>query len=443
MRGPLAGRFIVLGVTGSIAAYKAAEIVRGLTTEGADVQVLMTPTAAHFIGPLTMETLSRRPVMLDPLELLADRRISHIVAADAADAIVVAPATARWLGAMANGLADDVVTATCLASAAPVIVAPAMDGEMYTHPATRANVERLRGFGYSIVEPEIGLLASGQSGQGRLAEPGRILAAIRSAVQDAAVRAPDPAQRPPVPVVVADRDLDGWHLLITAGGTAEPIDPVRFIGNRSSGKMGVAVAESALARGARVTLIHGTTSVPLPETASLVHAPTAAEMADAVMSTLPTADALVMAAAVADFRPRIASDTKLARAGGLTLELEPTDDILAAAVAEARAAHQRIVIVGFAAETGSLVRASHKAVRKGVDMLVANDVSETGSGFSADTDRVTIIVPGRHPEAWPLMTKRQVAERLIDRIRTIAAENGASSTDRRPEEIATHPGVTR
>ncbi|MBA2571146.1 MAG: phosphopantothenoylcysteine decarboxylase, partial [Chloroflexi bacterium] len=166
---PLEGRLVVLGVTGSIAAYKAAEIVRAFVAEGADVQVLMTPTAARFIGPLTMETLSRRPVMLDPLELLPDRRIGHIVAADAADVIVVAPATARWLGAMANGLADDVVTATCLASTAPVIIAPAMDGEMYAHPATRANVDRLRGFGYTLIDPEVGSLASGQSGHGRLA----------------------------------------------------------------------------------------------------------------------------------------------------------------------------------------------------------------------------------------------------------------------------------
>ena len=261
---PLAGRLVLLGVTGSIAAYKAAELVRLLMAAGADVQVLMTHTAAAFIGPLTLETLSRRPVMLDPLELLPDRRIGHIVAADSADAVVVAPATARWLGAMANGLADDVVTATCLATTAPVIVAPAMDGEMYGHPATQANVARLRSYGYAIVEPGSGPLASGSVGVGRLAELPDIVAAVTGALADRPIREPDAARRPPLLAAAHPQDLAGWHVLVTAGGTAEPIDPVRFIGNRSSGKMGVAIAEAALARGARVTLVAGTTSVPLP-----------------------------------------------------------------------------------------------------------------------------------------------------------------------------------
>ena len=435
--GSLEGRLILLGVTGSIAAYKAAELVRLLSAAGADVQALMTHTAAQFIGPLTLETLSRRPVMLDPLELLPDRRIAHIVAADTADAILVAPATARWLGAMANGLADDVVTATCLASAAPVVVAPAMDGEMYAHPATRGNVERLRGFGYDIVEPEVGPLASGQTAQGRLAQPDTILAALEAAVAGRPIREPDPLLRPPRADLTLgrDHDLAGWHIVVTVGGTAEPIDPVRFIGNRSSGRMGVAVAEAALARGARVTLIHGATSVPLPEPALLVEAPTTAQMRAAVLAALDDADALVMAAAVADFRPRQASATKLTRRAGLSLDLEPTEDILAEASALARSRPGstrrsllgRPILVGFAAETGSLGRAPEKAARKGVDLLVANDVSRAGSGFGTETNEVTLITPGQPPEPWPSMSKRAVADRLLDRVLALHRAAGASS----------------
>lgn len=416
---PLEGRLVLLGICGSIAAYKSAELVRLLTAAGAEVQVLMTQSATRFIGPLTLETLSRRAVMLDPLELLADRRIGHIVAADAADAVLVAPATAHWLGSMANGMAGDVITAVCLATAAPVVVAPAMDGGMYHHPATRANIERLRAFGYHIVEPGTGPLASGIIGQGRLADPADLVAAVATAIGDAPTRAPDPSQRPPL----ADRppqDLADWHVVVTAGGTAEPIDRVRFIGNRSTGRMGVAIAETALARGARVTLIHGMTSVPLPEAAVLVHAPTTAAMRDAVLAALPSADALIMAAAVADFRPRYAADAKLGRSDGLTLELAPTEDILAEASAlahaRAEAGSPRPVLVGFAAETGSLERAPEKAARKRVDLLVANDVSEPGSGFGTDTNRVTIIEPGSDPEPWPQMPKVKVAERLLDRV---------------------------
>jgi phosphopantothenoylcysteine decarboxylase / phosphopantothenate---cysteine ligase len=425
----LAGRLILLGVTGSIAAYKSAELARALTAAGAEVQPLMTHSAQAFIGPLTLETLTRHRPLADPLELLPDGRIAHIVAADSADAILVAPATARWLAAMAAGLADDVITATCLASTAPVVVAPAMDGEMYAHPATRANVERLQSYGYTIVQPEVGPLASGQSGQGRLAEPARILEALTGTLADRPIRQPDPAERPPRAAGTGtEQDLHGWHVVVTAGGTAEPIDPVRFIGNRSSGRMGVAVVEAALARGARVTLIHGQTSVPLPEAAELVDAPTAAAMREAVLSALPLADALVMAAAVADFRPRQAAGSKIGRSGGLTLELEATEDILAEASAAARQMIRRPLIVGFAAETGSLERAPDKAARKGVDLLVANDVSAEGSGFGSPTNQVTLIAPGAEPEEWPLLAKRQVADRLLDRLVALRSADGASLT---------------
>ena len=431
---PLAGRLVLLGVTGSIAAYKAAELVRLLSAAGADVQVLMSRTATAFIGPLTLEALSRREVMLDPLELLPDRRIGHVVAADSADAIVVAPATARWLGAMGAGLADDVVTATCLASAAPVVVAPAMDGEMYAHPATVANVERLRSWGYTIVEPGFGPLASGQVGRGRLAELPAIVDAVVAAVAGRPIREPDPAKRPPVAQAALPHDLDGWHVVVTAGGTAEPIDPVRFIGNRSTGRMGIAIAEAALARGARVTLIRGMTSVAAPDAATVVEAPTTARMRDAVLAALPDADVLIMAAAVADFRPKATAGTKLGRGAGLTLELEPTEDILAeaSALAHDRAAAAgdpgaRPVLVGFAAETGSLARTPEKAARKRVDLLVANDVAEPGSGFGTDTNRVTIVTPGAPPEPWPLQTKLQVAHGILDRVLATRARLGAES----------------
>jgi phosphopantothenoylcysteine decarboxylase/phosphopantothenate--cysteine ligase len=413
----LEGRLVVLGVTGSIAAYKSAEICRALAAAGADVQPLMTHSAQAFLGPLTLQTLTRHKPMTDPLELLPDQRISHIVAADSADVVLVAPATAHWLAAMAAGLAGDVITATCLASSAPVVVAPAMDGDMYAHPATRANVEKLRSFGYTIVEPEFGPLASGQTGQGRLAETPAIIEAVGRAVAGRPIRQPDSAQRPPQTIPEQAQDMHGWHVVVTAGGTAEPIDPVRFIGNRSSGKMGVAIAEAALERGADVTLIHGTTSVALPEAARLVSAPTAAEMRDAVLDAIAGADVLVMAAAVADFRPRQVSERKIAREpGGLTLELEPTTDILAEATSVARSAGKRALIVGFAAETGSIERAAEKAARKGVDLMVANDVAEGGSGFGTDTNRVTLIVPGGPSEAWPQMSKADVARRLLDRL---------------------------
>jgi phosphopantothenoylcysteine decarboxylase / phosphopantothenate---cysteine ligase len=414
---PLEGRLILLGVTGSIAAYKSAELARALTAAGADVQVLMSHTAQQFIGPLTLQTLTRRRPMTDPLELLPDQRIAHIVAADTADLIVVAPATAHWLASMAAGLAGDVITVTCLASSAPVVVAPAMDGDMYSHPATRANVDKLRSWGYEIVEPDVGPLASGAVGRGRLAEPQAIVEAVSRALQGKPIRQPDMALRPPVVMPEPMLDLAGWRIVVTAGGTAEPIDPVRYIGNRSTGKMGVAIADAALARGADVTLIHGMTSVALPEEATLVSAPTAALMRAAVLDAVAEADALVMAAAVADFRPRSVAESKIARDGsGLTLELEPTTDILAEAVHVARQRGTPPVLVGFAAETGSVARARDKATRKGVDLLVANDVAEEGSGFGTDTNRVTLVVPGGTDEEWPLMSKRQVADRLLDRI---------------------------
>jgi phosphopantothenoylcysteine decarboxylase/phosphopantothenate--cysteine ligase len=442
--GRLDGRLIGLGITGSIAAYKAAELIRLLRAEGADVQVLLTPSASRFVAPLTLAALSGHAVDDDVLALLPDGRIGHIVVADSADAIVVAPATAQWLGAMAAGLAGDPITAACLATSAPVVVAPAMDGEMYAHPATQANVARLRdAFGYTIVEPERGPLASGQDGVGRLADPARIVEAVVGAVGERPVRAPDAGARPPrLESPPRDADLAGRHLIITTGGTAEPIDPVRFIGNRSTGKMGVAIARAGLDRGAAVTLIAANVSVPLPDEARIVRVGSTGQLRAALLERLTgpdgraSFDVLVMAAAVADFRPVAPVETKLSRGGSLTIELEATPDILAEVARIARGLDTegaqtreplapRPVLVGFAAETGSLDRAADKLRRKGVDLLLANDVAEVGSGFGTDTNRVTLYATGAEPEAWPLVSKREVAERLLDRVVARLAERPA------------------
>ncbi len=428
--GRLEGRRLALGITGSIAAYKAVDLLRLLQAEGADVRVLMTASATAFVGTLTLETLSRHPVDADVLALQADGRIGHISAAHDVEAIVVAPATAHWLGAMAHGLASDSISAACLATSVPVIVAPAMDGGMYGHPATRANVERLREFGYAIVDPESGPLASGMVGQGRLATLSKIVDAVVEAVRRGPTRAPGESGAPErafgFHVPSSSRsDLAGRHVVVTAGGTAEPIDPVRFVGNRSSGKMGIAIAEEALDRGAAVTLVLGNVSVQPPAGAHVVRAETAAEMQSALRGMTPSDgpafDVLVMAAAVADFRPRSPSDRKMSRGDGMSLDLEATPDILAEVASRVRAAASipgwlSPVLVGFAAETGSFDRATAKLEAKGVDLLVANDVAEPGSGFGTDTNRVTFYAADGPREELPLMSKRKVAELLLDRV---------------------------
>ena len=446
--GRLAGRLIGLGVTGSIAAYKAVELLRALRAEGADVAVMLSPAATRFVGPLTFAALSQHPVETELLDLLPDSRIGHIVLADSADAIVVAPATAHWLGAMANGLASDVVTATCLATSAPVVVGPAMDGDMWTHPATVGNVTRLRdAFGYWIVEPASGPLASGQSGVGRLAETAELVDAVVAAVAGRPVRAPDLADRPPVTTAVREADLEGRHIVVTAGGTREPIDPVRFIGNRSTGKMGLAVVRAALDRGARVTLLAANVEVALPDDPGLtvIRTGSAAEL-EAALARLtegggarPGFDALVMAAAVADFRPAEVADAKLPRGDGLTLRLESTPDLLAGVAASTAARRPRPVLVGFAAETGSLERAPDKLRRKGVDLLVANDVAEAGSGFGTDTNRVTILAAGGERTELPQLPKREVADRVLDLVAAALDERDRAAQTGLDREPASEP----
>ena len=448
--GRLAGRLIGLGVTGSIAAYKAVELLRALRAEDADVCVMLTPSATRFVGPLTFAALSRHPVEMDLMDLLPDGRIGHIVVADTADAIVVAPATAHWLGAIANGLAGDVVTATCLAFPGPVVVAPAMDGDMWTHPATRDNTARLHdAFGYRVVPPGEGPLASGQSGVGRLAEIEAIVDAVVAAVGDRPIRARDPAARPPLAGPARDADLEGRHIVVTAGGTREAIDPVRFIGNRSTGRMGVAVVEAALDRGARVTLVAANVEVPLPTGATVVRVESTADMRAALLrlthgdAQAAGFDALVMAAAIADFQPSRTEDRKLERGSPMTLELEPTPDVLRqiARIVRGQDAngdqeHDPLrppYLVGFAAETGSLDRAAGKLQRKGVDLLVANDVTEAGAGFGTDTNRVDLLDRDGGREALPLLSKRAVADHILDRIATaLDARDAAAQTSHDP-----------
>jgi phosphopantothenoylcysteine decarboxylase/phosphopantothenate--cysteine ligase len=446
----LEGRLIGLGVTGSIAAYKAVELLRLLTAEGADVVVLLSPSATRFVGPLSFAALSRHPVETEVLDLLPDGRIGHIVTADSADAIVVAPATAHFLGAMANGLAGDVVTATCLATGAPVVVAPAMDGDMWTHPATVANVARLREFGYVVVPPGTGPLASGQSGTGRLSELSSIVDAVVAAVAERPIRQADATQRPPLAAELPrEADLVGRRIVVTAGGTREPIDPVRFIGNRSTGRMGVALARAALDRGAEVTLIAAAVEVGLPDDARVVRVETTADLQDAlrreVVGADPAPDALVMAAAVADFTPRQPADEKLHRGAGLTLDLVPTPDLLGeVARAVGSGTGRTPVLVGFAAETGSLERAAEKLRSKGVDLLVANDVAEPGSGFGTETNRVVILDRAGAREELPLLTKREVADRLLDRVaraldaRDAAGQTGAVQESATTSEVEVH-----
>ncbi|HYM53519.1 MAG TPA: bifunctional phosphopantothenoylcysteine decarboxylase/phosphopantothenate--cysteine ligase CoaBC [Candidatus Dormibacteraeota bacterium] len=402
-RGSLAGRRIVVGVSGSIAAYKAVALVRLLAERGAVVDVAMTPAATRFVTPLTFASLTHRPVLDDVMALDGEQQIAHVELAEGADAIVIAPATANVLAELAAGLVRDAVTAVACASRAPVILAPAMDAGMWTNPATQRNVETLRGFGHLVVEPEVGALASGLTGVGRLAEPATIAEAVER-------------------LFVRSGDLDGLHVVVSAGGTREPLDPVRFIGNRSSGKMGVAIAEAARDRGANVTLVAGAMSVPPPRGVTVTEATTAAAMREAVLRVAPSADILVMAAAVSDFAPKRASATKIKREGtGLQVELVPNPDIVAE-VGEMPDG-VRPFLIGFAAESDDLeANATGKLRDKGLDLIVGNVVGGPFDAIGSDENKVTVFGVEGALTDWPMLPKRQVAERLwdmiVDRYRT-------------------------
>jgi phosphopantothenoylcysteine decarboxylase/phosphopantothenate--cysteine ligase len=387
----LNNKTIILGVTGSIAAYKAAELASKLTQAGAKVEVVMTGSATEFITPLTLRSITGRPVVADMFEPALEWSIEHVALAKAADVVAIAPATANIIAKLAVGLADDMVSLTVLATRAPVIIAPAMNVNMFENEVTQENLARLKARGFTIVEPEYGRLASGARGRGRLAKLSKIMAAIERAL---GVRA----------------DLAGKNLVATAGGTREYIDPVRYIGNPSSGKMGYALAEAARDRGANVTLITAA-SLPAPEGITIVLVETAAQMKRAVDKAVVKADALVMAAAVADYRPKTKARSKIKKdSPGLTLELVRTADILGEVKGN-------FVKVGFAAESDDLVaNARKKLAGKKLDLIVANNITDKKSGFGVDTNKVTLIDKKGKAESLPLMSKREVADRILDRV---------------------------
>ncbi len=392
----LLNKTILLGVTGSIAVYKAVGLASALTQDGARVEVIMTRSAMEFVRPLTFQAITQRPVVTEMFELDAESRVQHVTLGQEADLLVIAPASAHSIARLAWGLADDVLSCTVLSTAAPIIVAPAMESHMYSNAATQENLGRLRARGFIIVEPEYGRLASGAMGQGRLAEEGTILEAIHR-------------------VLGARADLAGRRVIVTAGGTQEPIDPVRYISNRSSGKMGYALAEAARDRGAQVSLISAPTAIPCPAGVKLVRVETAEEMRQAVLADLPGSDVLVMAAAVADYRVAAAASQKIKRtAEELIVRLVRNRDI----VGEASSHSQRPkVVVGFAAESQDLVKnAQAKLASKNLDLIVANDITASDSGFGVDTNQVVLIGRDREPEALPLMPKRQVADRVWDAV---------------------------
>ncbi|HEY5627331.1 MAG TPA: bifunctional phosphopantothenoylcysteine decarboxylase/phosphopantothenate--cysteine ligase CoaBC [Nitrospira sp.] len=393
----LVGLRIVLGVTGSIAAYKAVSLLRALMREGATVDVAMTQSATKFVAPLTFEVLSGRPVTTDLFE--ARQEMKHLSIPDGADAIVVAPATANFLAKAAVGLGDDLLSTMLLTAQCPLVCAPAMDGGMWTHPTVTEHVRVLRKRGVTVLDPEEGPLASGRIGQGRLAEEDRILEALHAAL-------------------APKRDWQGHRILVSAGPTQEPIDPVRYLSNRSSGKMGYAIAEAAEARGAQVVLVSGPTALPAPKGVELVPVETAEEMTKALKARLSWSTVIIMAAAVADFRPKHQASQKLKKQGSpaRTLELEQTTDILSAL--SAQRTHQ--LLVGFAAETNDLVaHATDKLKSKGLDLIVANDVTAPGSGFGSDQNAATLIDRQGQVTALPLRSKRELADDILTAARLL------------------------
>lgn len=397
-RRPLDGRRILLGITGSIAAYKAAVLCRLLKTAGADVRVVMTPLAKQFITPLTMATLSKNPILVEFFDPENGAWNSHVALGEWADCYLIAPATANTLAKMATGVADNLLLTTYLSARCPVVVAPAMDLDMYAHETTQQNLRTLAARGVRIVEPEEGELASGLQGKGRMAEPDRIAAFVGGLLDE------------------KKKTLAGKRLIVTAGATIEAIDPVRFISNHSSGKMGYAIAGELAARGAAVTLVTGRTSLPTPAGVERVDVLSAAEMYEAAVGAFDASDGAVMCAAVADYTPANVSDTKIKKGdGGLTIELRRTRDI----AAELGARKGGRVLVGFALETDDEeAHAEAKLTKKNFDFIVLNSLRDPGAGFRGDTNKVTLIDrAGR--EELPLMSKREVAARIADKLETI------------------------
>ncbi|WP_316669606.1 bifunctional phosphopantothenoylcysteine decarboxylase/phosphopantothenate--cysteine ligase CoaBC [uncultured Propionibacterium sp.] len=404
---------VLLGIGASIAAYKAAGLASALTRAGVDVQAVMTPRASAFIPPLVLEALTGNPCPVEVVPSGPGRAMEHIDLARGADLVLVAPASADVIGRIANGLADDLLTTTILACTCPVLVAPAMNTRMLANPAVQANLARLAGLGHEVVAPGSGRLACGDAGPGRMPDEqvlvARVLRRLGFAAGDEAA-----AGAPKIPDGAACGDLAGLRVLVTAGATVERIDPVRCITNRSTGRMGFALARAARDRGARVTLVAGSTAEPPPQMDDTIRVESAEQMFQAVAAEAQTADVVIMAAAVADYRPRHVADQKIKKGDGpAVLELERTRDILAWLGAHRRAGQ---ILCGFSMETTDLVANSRRKLEeKGIDLIVANDLSTPGAGFGVDTNVVTVITPeGR--TRLPLMSKREVAEQVLSAV---------------------------
>jgi len=394
----LEGKTVILGVTGSIAAYKAVDIASQLSRAGAKVDVVMTEKATRFVSPLSFRAITGRTVATDMFDASSELNVAHIALARAADVVAIAPATANVIAKLATGIADDVLCCTVLATNAPVVIAPAMDVNMYENPVTQENVSRLKKRGFVFVGPKFGKLVSGVEGLGRFANTVEIIGVISQ-------------------VLGREGSFADRHIVVTAGATQEFIDPVRIITNRSSGKMGYALAEAARDRGAKVTLITGPTLLTRPVGVEAIDVCTAEEMLQAVRSAISGADALVMVAAVADYRPKTKAKEKIKKEdAGLTLELERTPDILSEVKGN-------FIRVGFAAESENLVEnATQKLRRKNLDLIVANDVTAKGSGFGVDSNRVTIIGKDGKAESLPLLPKKEVADKVLDKVAKLLTE---------------------
>jgi phosphopantothenoylcysteine decarboxylase/phosphopantothenate--cysteine ligase len=390
----LKGKTVILGVTGGIAAYKAVELLRLLTKAGAVVHVIMTKAATEFVTPLTFQTLSGNPVHLELFNLISEQEIGHISLADRADLFLVAPATANFIGKVASGIADDLLTTTIMATKAPVLIAPAMNCNMFDNPIYQENEQKLRSSGCRFVDPVTGQLACGWEGKGKMQEP--------AVICEAAI------------ALLARQDLAGETVLVTAGPTREEIDPVRFVSNHSSGKMGYAIARAARRRGAKVILVSGPVCLESPYGVETVRVKTAVEMRDAVMSRVAEAGIVVKSAAVADYRPVKRAGSKIKKSdGALSIELEKNPDILA----EIGQSKQGAIVVGFAAETDDLLaNAEKKLEKKNLDMIVANDIGEPGAGFDLDTNIVRILYRDGRVEEPGIMSKDNLADFIIDRI---------------------------
>ena len=397
MSGPLVNKHIVLGVTGSIASYKAIDLASKLTQAGALVDTILTYGATQFVTPLAFRSITHRDVITDLYDLDSEFSNEHVALARRADIVTIVPATVNCIAKLASGMADDPLTTTVVATEAPLLIAPAMDGNMYSHPATHDNLQILERRGVVIVGPDEGYLASGLSGKGRLVDPTQLVGHIAAALGKKG-------------------DLSGKKIVISAGGTQEPIDPVRVITNNSSGKMGYAIAEAARDRGAEVILITAPTSLSDPPSITVKNVTTAAEMCSLVLSEVTDSDALIMSAAVADYRPKTSAEQKIKKSNsGLTIDLTKTEDILEKATGN-------FVKVGFSAESENLVsNATEKIGRKSLDLIVANDITDPDSGFGKDTNKVVIIDDQLQAEHLPILTKYDVGNEILNRVLKVLA----------------------